>query len=194
METASRATRARHSALRTVPAVERLIALPAARALVERYSRPAVLAAIRTELQAAREAVLATGAGEALDAERHPADALLDGAAARLREERSSKLRRTINATGIVLHTNLGRAPVAEPALAAVAEVARGYANLELDLASGRRGSRTPAPPVSPSSLPAAGRLRAPSGPRTSESAGRSSPRKSRDSSANQSLPASAGR
>jgi L-seryl-tRNA(Ser) seleniumtransferase len=54
-------------------------------------------------------------------------------------------LRRTINATGIVLHTNLGRAPLAPEALAAIEEVAAGYCNLEFDLESGRRGSRTQA-------------------------------------------------
>lgn len=50
--------------------------------------------------------------------------------------------RAVINATGILLHTNLGRAPLPEPVQAAVAEAARGYSNLELDLESGRRGSR----------------------------------------------------
>ena len=52
-------------------------------------------------------------------------------------------LRRVINATGIVIHTNLGRAPLAREALAALADVAAGYANLEFDLAAGTRGSRT---------------------------------------------------
>jgi L-seryl-tRNA(Ser) seleniumtransferase len=66
--------------------------------------------------------------------------------AARLREElagaRRPRLRRVLNATGVVVHTNLGRAPLAEEALARVAEVARGYSNLEYDLAEGVRGSR----------------------------------------------------
>src|SRR6185503_5066608 len=51
-------------------------------------------------------------------------------------------LRRVINATGVVLHTNLGRAPLADAARAAIDEVARGYANVEYDLVRGERGSR----------------------------------------------------
>src|SRR6059058_5032488 len=64
----------------------------------------------------------------------------------RLREElrsaRAPSLRRVLNATGVVVHTNLGRAPLAPEALAQVVETARGYSNLELDLSSGSRGSR----------------------------------------------------
>ncbi|TMK95635.1 MAG: L-seryl-tRNA(Sec) selenium transferase [Actinobacteria bacterium] len=55
---------------------------------------------------------------------------------------RAPRLRRVLNATGILVHTNLGRAPLAEPALARVQDVGRGYSNLEYDLAEGRRGSR----------------------------------------------------
>jgi L-seryl-tRNA(Ser) seleniumtransferase len=66
--------------------------------------------------------------------------------AARLREElvdaRQPRLRRVLNATGIVVHTNLGRAPLAEEALARVVEAGRGYSNLEYDLGKGARGSR----------------------------------------------------
>jgi L-seryl-tRNA(Ser) seleniumtransferase len=62
---------------------------------------------------------------------------------ARARERLRPSLRRVLNATGVVVHTNLGRAPLAPAARAAVAQAAEGYANLELDLADGRRGSRT---------------------------------------------------
>jgi L-seryl-tRNA(Ser) seleniumtransferase len=64
----------------------------------------------------------------------------------RLREEladaRQPRLRRVLNATGVVVHTNLGRAPLAEEALARVVEAGRGYSNLEYDLVRGERGSR----------------------------------------------------
>ncbi len=66
--------------------------------------------------------------------------------AGRLREEltaaRAPRLRRVLNATGVIAHTNLGRAPLAEHALERVREVARGYSNLEYDLSAGGRGSR----------------------------------------------------
>jgi L-seryl-tRNA(Ser) seleniumtransferase len=55
---------------------------------------------------------------------------------------RTPSLRRVINATGVIVHTNLGRAPLADEALARVHEAARGYSNLELDLEDGQRGSR----------------------------------------------------
>jgi L-seryl-tRNA(Ser) seleniumtransferase len=65
---------------------------------------------------------------------------------ARLRDEladvRRPRLRRVLNATGVVVHTNLGRAPLAEEAVERVAEAARGYSNLEYDLTGGARGSR----------------------------------------------------
>src|SRR5207253_5803384 len=55
---------------------------------------------------------------------------------------RTPRLRRVLNATGVIVHTNLGRAPLAEEALARVTETARGYSNLEYDLREGARGSR----------------------------------------------------
>ncbi|MBK8697922.1 MAG: L-seryl-tRNA(Sec) selenium transferase [Deltaproteobacteria bacterium] len=60
----------------------------------------------------------------------------------KVRESRPAGLRRVINAAGVVLHTNLGRAPLGEPALAAVVEACRGYAAVEYDLARGERGHR----------------------------------------------------
>ncbi|MEJ7825345.1 MAG: L-seryl-tRNA(Sec) selenium transferase [Solirubrobacteraceae bacterium] len=87
----------------------------------------------RAELQARREELL-HGAGASDDATVD----LVARARARLRP----RLRRVLNATGVVVHTNLGRAPLAAEAQAAVAAAADGYCNLELDLASGERGSR----------------------------------------------------
>ena len=93
---------------------------------------PLAIDAARAVIGRAREEILAG---------RDPGDL-----AAGLREElasvRAPRLRRVLNATGVILHTNLGRAPLAGEALAHVVEVAGGYSNLELDLVAGARGSR----------------------------------------------------
>src|SRR5206468_2147356 len=79
--------------------------------------------------------------GEEMDGQLS-AEGVASAAAARLRHNLRPRLRRVINATGIVLHTNLGRAPLPVSAVQAVAEAAAGYLNLELDLDSGKRSSR----------------------------------------------------
>src|SRR5579884_462375 len=120
---------------RALPSVDAL-----ARALRERLGdadgRPSALTrAARSALHAARQDVTR-------GAPAPPLAALVDLALARYRDESALNLRRVINATGVIVNTNLGRAPLADEALAAVAEVARGYSNLEFDLAAGERGSR----------------------------------------------------
>ncbi len=105
-----------HDRLRALPSVDKLATMVA-----------------RAELQARREELLDADAAAA----EEPVD-LVSRARARLRPH----LRRVLNATGVVVHTNLGRAPLAAEAQAAVAAAADGYSNLELDLATGERGSR----------------------------------------------------
>jgi L-seryl-tRNA(Ser) seleniumtransferase len=83
------------------------------------------------------KAVLQERRAELLGGARDDAD-LVARAAARLRPS----LQRVVNATGVIVHTNLGRAPLSDPARAAVLRAATGYSNLELDLGDGRRGSR----------------------------------------------------
>lgn len=124
--------------LRKLPQVERLLQMPAAQTLRAQFGRSALTDAIRRTLDAVRQQILAGTRADVPSTET-----LLEQVEQRLRERRRRGLRRTINATGIVLHTNMGRAPLAEEALQAVADVACGYCNLELDLSSGRRGSRT---------------------------------------------------
>ena len=80
-------------------------------------------------------------AREEIRAGADPGD-LVERALAELERARAPRLRRVLNATGVVVHTNLGRAPLAEAALDRVVEVGRGYSNLEYDLAEGARGSR----------------------------------------------------
>ncbi len=122
--------------LRGLPPVERLLQSGAAQAMIRAASRSIVRDALREAVDAARAAMRAAGTAAPDET------ALLADAAARLARARPAALRPAINATGIMLHTNLGRAPLAEEALAAVAEASRGASNLELDLQTGRRGGR----------------------------------------------------
>ena len=114
------------SALRELPAVDALAAQVEA-------PRPLALAAARAVL-AERRAELLSGKSDAVD--------LGERARAWVLDVTRPSLRRVLNATGVIVHTNLGRAPLAEAAIDAVAAAARGYSNLELDLSTGARGSR----------------------------------------------------
>jgi L-seryl-tRNA(Ser) seleniumtransferase len=102
------------------------------------YPHDQVVAAVRAELAELRQRLRA---GEDLDGRLSP-EGVAERAVVRLRRDLRPKLRRVLNATGIVLHTNLGRAPLAAAAVEAVAGAAAGYLNLELDLDSGKRSSR----------------------------------------------------
>lgn len=124
------------AALRALPAVDKVLADPRAAALIATYGRDSVTAAVRTALDAARARARA-GAPVAPD----PA-ALIEGAAQVLRRRFAPSLRPVINATGVIIHTNLGRAPLSEAAQAAMLAAAAGYSTLEFDLETGRRGSR----------------------------------------------------
>jgi L-seryl-tRNA(Ser) seleniumtransferase len=115
--------------LRGLPSVDALLGAERAAVLVERHGRPATVDAIRVALAGAR------GRGAAEDAE-----ALLEAAARLL--GRPPSLRPALNATGVIVHTNLGRAPLAAAAIERAAAVAGGYSNLEYDLEAGARGSR----------------------------------------------------
>jgi L-seryl-tRNA(Ser) seleniumtransferase len=106
--------------------------LPSVDELVRDVNDPLAVAAARVVLEQAREEIRA-------GAEPGDLDARLRDELARARQPR---LRRVINATGVIVHTNLGRAPLAAEAIARVEEVARGYSNLEYDLTAGARGSR----------------------------------------------------
>jgi L-seryl-tRNA(Ser) seleniumtransferase len=123
---------------RNLPSVNAVLDLPAIQALQPRHAHDLVVAAIRQELDDVRQRL---SQGDQLDG-LGDAEAISARVIARLDREMRPKLRRVINATGIVLHTNLGRAPAAEDAARAAYEAARGYLNLELDLDTGKRSSR----------------------------------------------------
>ena len=92
--------------------------------------------------RAAREVLDGLRAGIAAGAAAPAFDAIVEQVAARIEAERAAPLHALVNATGVILHTNLGRAPLADEAIAAMAAVSSGYSNLEFDITSGARGSR----------------------------------------------------
>ena len=119
---------------RGLPSVSALLERDAIRALFDRAPRPVVVDAVRTVIDEVRR-------GTATPPPASDADWAGAVAAALARAQRPSR-RRVINGTGVVLHTNLGRAPLAEAAREAAARVASGYSNLEYDIDRGARGSR----------------------------------------------------
>jgi L-seryl-tRNA(Ser) seleniumtransferase len=120
---------------RKLPKADRLLAAAERAGWVARLGHPAVIAAIRDELDRLRGAIL-TGAP------CPPAERIEQALLARLEGGARGALRPVVNATGVVVHTNLGRAPLSASAIAAMAEVARGYVSLEYDLEAGARGDR----------------------------------------------------
>lgn len=120
---------------RSLPRIDALLEHSEVARWIERWGRAPVREALRGSLGAARETLAEEAAA--------PAESdLLAQARRRLESEDRASLRAVLNGTGVVLHTNFGRAPMAAAALEAVHEVASGYSNLEYDLESGRRGSR----------------------------------------------------
>lgn len=113
----------------SLPSVDRLVRAPE----LEGAPHGLVVEQARLELTCQRDRIRAGGRPDGDIAER---------VRARVEEALAMRHRRVINATGVVLHTNLGRAPLAAAAVAAVHEVARGYSNAELELESGKRGGR----------------------------------------------------
>jgi L-seryl-tRNA(Ser) seleniumtransferase len=117
-------------ARRTLPSVDRLLREPRVAALLEHAPRNVVVAAAREAVERARR----RRAG--------PPDDWAEEIAELVRRRIRPSLRPVLNATGVVLHTNLGRAPLADAAVRAVATIAAGYGTLEYDLSTGARGSR----------------------------------------------------
>ncbi len=123
------------SAYRSLPSVDRLLADSRVGALTAEYGTPTVTELARRHLDDLRQAI---AAGRPCPPFDEIASSLVERAASSL----APTLRPVINATGVIIHTNLGRAPLSDEALAAMAAVGGGYSNLEFDLAQGERGSR----------------------------------------------------
>jgi L-seryl-tRNA(Ser) seleniumtransferase len=144
--------------LRSLPSIERLLARPAAARLSDDLSRARVRDLLRDILDQMREELL-EGRGQKLEDGVSPDDNFASSGSylstpdflieeverrleARARASIQPSLRRVINATGVIIHTNLGRAPLAARAVEALSDRAAHYSNLEYDLSEGRRGAR----------------------------------------------------
>ncbi len=123
------------SEVRKLPRADRLLEAADRAGFVARLGHGAVIEAIRGDLERIRGEVLA-------GASCPPPEAIERDLVARLEASARGSLRGVVNATGVVVHTNLGRAPLSEEAIEAMSRAARGYTNLEYDLARGERGDR----------------------------------------------------
>src|SRR5437879_4730796 len=121
--------------LRLLPSIDELLQSTTGQQLMRDYSRALTLRAVRASLTQARAAIRQGALCPSYDE-------LLAGTARMLELENRPNLRPVINATGVIINTNLGRSPLSESALAAMQAVACGYSNLEYELEAGERGSR----------------------------------------------------
>ena len=123
------------SPFRNLPSVSRLLAHRRIRPLLSQMASDSVAELVRQQLQEARRAI---AAGH----ECPPTEALVESVLARAELLLQPTLRPVLNASGVIIHTNLGRAPLSREAMAAMEAVSRGYSNLEFDLTGGERGHR----------------------------------------------------
>ena len=125
-----------HDRLRQLPSVDKLLQLDKAAVLTAQYGHDALVEAMRLVLETVRSAILKD---ESIETD---AESLLERASQHLSQRFLPSLRPVINATGVIIHTNLGRALLSNEAQQAIVQVAANYNNLEFDLDTGKRGSR----------------------------------------------------
>ncbi len=119
--------------LRKIPSVDEVLNSPHFSSLLSSYPRRLLVERVREVLEEARQEILSGRKKKVPSLEE-----VKESVSSRVR----MSLKKVVNATGVILHTNLGRAPLSEAAIEHLIEVARGYSNLELDLSTGKRGSR----------------------------------------------------
>ncbi len=124
-----------NSEFRRLPSVDRLISEKRIKQLEGIYPQELLVNLVRQHLERDRLSIAAGNPCPSIDE-------IVESICAQLRELGNPSLRPVINATGVILHTNLGRAPLSREAAAAMDTVAKGYSNLEFNLDSGTRGSR----------------------------------------------------
>ena len=125
--------------LRNIPSVDQVLSQESSVVLLERYRREHVVELVRQALAALRRELRE---GTEVPKREELLERVVEALAAAVERDSAAHLRRVINATGIILHTGLGRAPLPPAALEEVQRVAENYCNLEYDLERGRRGSR----------------------------------------------------
>ena len=123
------------SRFREIPSVNQVLQQREVSGLISEYSHDLIVELVRDELAAARQSVASGGEPPSLDS-------ISNSVTKRADSRWKSWPETVINATGVVLHTNLGRAPLSDESIKAASVAASGYSNLEFDLASGKRGSR----------------------------------------------------
>ena len=124
--------------LRNIPSVNELLDSPPLKKLTERANRSTVVSGVRHFLENMRSEVQSTASDMNIPSPGELAERIAHWIAV----EEASNLRPVINATGILLHTGLGRAPLAQAAVQAIADIASGYASVEVDVESGQRSQR----------------------------------------------------
>lgn len=120
---------------RKLPKMDQLLDDPVCRSLIAAHGRDLVVGSLREAIGEARAAI---ARGEPCPR----SDVIVAEAEHRLFDEGRPSLRPVINATGVIIHTNLGRSPLSDDTIAAMTQIARGYSNLEFDLGTGERGTR----------------------------------------------------
>lgn len=128
--------------LREIPPVNEILATAHVALLLERHSRELVVQAVNAALADMRRQIIRAAMPSDLAAMDYSADAIAHAVEQKIALRLRPRLQRVVNATGVVLHTNMGRSPLAAEALAQIIAVADRYNNLELDITTGERGSR----------------------------------------------------
>jgi L-seryl-tRNA(Ser) seleniumtransferase len=123
------------SKFRSLPSVEKVLSDERVSQLEQTYPRSMLLDLVREHLERDRLSIAAGNSCPSIDE-------IVESICAQLQALESPVLRPIVNASGIIIHTNLGRAPLSQETIAAMDRIARGYCNLEFDLDSGSRGSR----------------------------------------------------
>ncbi len=125
--------------LSSIPSVDKILRTENAETLIDSFGHQPVTDAVRDDLAQLRQSIARDGNGSAEDVSK---ESIIARVAARLEADLAPSLKPVFNLTGTVLHTNLGRAPLPEEAIEAIAAVSRGASNLEYNLETGRRGDR----------------------------------------------------